>query len=677
VALVASWAIGIGGNPLPAATSHAAPYPVPRAALRLDPQSPQKPQTPTFKARIDLVTVDVRATDARGRSVNDLAKDDFEVLEDGRPQTVSAFERVDIPVSGPAAAARVAVLPDVRTNAAGVTGRIYLLVLDDVNTYFERSGYVQRTAREFVEKYIEQGDIAGLAFISGRRNVSQDFTSDRRRLLAAVEKFSGLIPAEGGSAPVASGRGAFETLRVLAEFLGTIKGRRKACVYIGEGFRPPGQRSDSQARPGGVHTPSEQSQPDRFDYEELAATANRANVSIYTVDPRGLSALAEAVSANQADYIPATEVQDKVLSQQDGMAWLAYSTGGFSVANTNNFAGPFTRIQRDQSSYYLLGYYPAGNPKAGSSHKILVRVKRPGVTVRARGEYYVPKASAPSAATVITARNVPGALLPALDNPVPSTGIRFAVMAAPFKGSGDAGPWASVVMQVDGRDLDLGGTGGLDIAVVAVDKLGKIKGNDVRRVDLAFDRATRDRVLASGLRVQARVPVPKEACTLRVAAADGASERVGSIWVDLSIPDFEEAAISMSGMLLTDSSAPGVPTANVDEELRNLLPAPPSTARAFAPGTVIAWLAEVYRKDKTQAGVNVTTTIVGAGGTEVFRREAPGAEPAPAGPADRVRVSGRTSLEGFLPGDYVLKIEARLAGSDQKASREVAFRVVQ
>ena len=147
--------------------------------------------------------------------------------------------------------------------------------------------------------------------------------------------------------------------------------------------------------------------------------------------------------------------------------------------------------------------------------------------------------------------------------------------------------------------------------------------------------------------------------------------------MDVTVPDFDEVAISMSGLLVTDSRASGVPTANVDEAIRKLLPAPPSTERTFARNTMIAWIAEVYRKGKTPGSMSLTTTIVGADGTEMLRREAPAAEPAPTGPADRVRVSERTSLEGYLPGDYVLRIEARLAGSDQKASREVAFRVVQ
>ncbi len=337
--------------------------------------SPQNQQPPTFRTQVDLVAVDVRATDARGRLVGDLTKDDFELLEDGKPQTISTFERIDIPISTSAAASRIIAPVEVRTNAAGVTGRLYLLVLDDVNTNFEVSGYVQKAAREFIEQHIEPGDVAGVAFISGRRNVSQDFTMDRQRLLKAVEAFSGLIPppGTGGAAPVASGRGAFETLRKLADFLGTMKGRRKACVYIGEGFKPPGVRSGGQAKPGGVYAPSEQSQPDRYDYEELAAAANRANVNIYTIDPRGLSALAEAGAGGNAQG----EV-DTVLTQQDGMAWLAYSTDGFSVANVNDFSAPFTRIQRDQSSYLPAWVLPARQPEG----RLLAQDRGAGETAR-------------------------------------------------------------------------------------------------------------------------------------------------------------------------------------------------------------------------------------------------------------------------------------------------------
>jgi hypothetical protein len=249
------------------------------------------------------------------------------------------------------------------------------------------------------------------------------------------------------------------------------------------------------------------------------------------------------------------------------------------------------------------------------------------------------------------------------------------VVTTPFKAPGTNDAWASVVLQFDGRDLDLGGTGGLDLAVISVDTLGRIHGSDVRRVDLGFDQAGRDRVTKSGLRVQVRVPLPKDSSTIRIAAADGASRRVGSIWTDVSVPDFAAAPLSMSGVLVTDSGAPETPTANADDDMRKWLPAPPSTRRSFGPNVILAWAAEVYQKNAGRNEVAVTTTITAADGHEVFRRELARADAVPPAGADRIHVSNRTSLDGFPPGAYILKIEARLAGASESVSRDVRFTV--
>jgi hypothetical protein len=143
------------------------------------------------------------------------------------------------------------------------------------------------------------------------------------------------------------------------------------------------------------------------------------------------------------------------------------------------------------------------------------------------------------------------------------------------------------------------------------------------------------------------------------------------------VPDFTHATISLSGLLLTGSRAPETPTANADEEIRTLLPAPPSTDRSFGRNVLIAWLAEVYWKGTERQELAVTTTIVAADGHEVMRRELPRADAQPPEGSDRIRVSNRTSLEGFLPGEYMLKIEARIAGSSDTVSRDARFRVTE
>ena len=89
------------------------------------PAPPQGPETPTFKLQVDYVEVDAFVTDQQGRFVRDLKKEDFQVLEDGKAQTISAFTLVDIPIERPDRALFTPqpVEPDVKTNARPFDGR--------------------------------------------------------------------------------------------------------------------------------------------------------------------------------------------------------------------------------------------------------------------------------------------------------------------------------------------------------------------------------------------------------------------------------------------------------------------------------------------------------------------------------------------------------------------------
>src|SRR5512144_2493012 len=129
------------------------------AAQQFPPRPPTQPAPPTFRARIDLVQVDVIATGPDGRFVDTLKAEDFELYEDGKAQRVAAFRMVDVPIRGQTdnASSLTFALPDVRNNAAGTTGRVYLIVLDDVRTPFEKSGYGRAVATRFVQQYMEPG----------------------------------------------------------------------------------------------------------------------------------------------------------------------------------------------------------------------------------------------------------------------------------------------------------------------------------------------------------------------------------------------------------------------------------------------------------------------------------------------------------------------------------------
>src|SRR5688572_18975735 len=124
------------------------------AATAADSQQPPPPQTPTFKAQVEYVEVDALVTDAQGRFVRDLTKDDFQVFEDGRQQTINTFSLVDIPIEraerplfSPAP-----IEPDVQTNERPFDGRVYVLILDDLHTEALRSQQVRLATRQFIER---------------------------------------------------------------------------------------------------------------------------------------------------------------------------------------------------------------------------------------------------------------------------------------------------------------------------------------------------------------------------------------------------------------------------------------------------------------------------------------------------------------------------------------------
>src|SRR5512147_1925710 len=120
------------------------------SAQQAQSQQGQPTQPPRFRVEVNYVEIDAVVTDAQGNFVRDLTPSDFEVMEDGKPQEISAFTVVDIPIEhaeAPLLAPNV--VPDVTTNARGFNGRVYLMILDDLHTAPLRSNRVKAVAKQF------------------------------------------------------------------------------------------------------------------------------------------------------------------------------------------------------------------------------------------------------------------------------------------------------------------------------------------------------------------------------------------------------------------------------------------------------------------------------------------------------------------------------------------------
>ena len=152
-------------------------------------------QTPgvTFQVEVNYVDVDVVVTDEQGNFVTGLTRDDFEVFEDGKPQKIDTFSLVDLPVEKPTelVVEGRTVAADTQTNRKPFDGRVYVIVLDDLDVSAMRSTPVRDAARQFVREHMAANDLGAVVYTSGRSDAAQEFTTDRELLIAAIDKFQG------------------------------------------------------------------------------------------------------------------------------------------------------------------------------------------------------------------------------------------------------------------------------------------------------------------------------------------------------------------------------------------------------------------------------------------------------------------------------------------------------
>ena len=658
-------------------------------------QPGQPNQPPRFRVEVNYVEIDAVVTDAPGNFVRDLTANDFEVLEDGKPQQISAFTQVDLPIERAATPLLAPnVVPDVKTNERGFNGRIYLMILDDLHTAPLRSTRVKVAAKQFIERYVGANDLVAIVNTGGRTDASQEFTSDKRRLLRAVDKFIGQKPrsatlekldvynmrrgSPAANDPLrdpyeferaAKARNMLDTLENAANYLANVHGRRKAIVMIGEGIdydiNNPFENQDATVI--------------QDDLRGAIAAATRANVTIYSVDPRGLTASGDegieltGVADDPSLALDSRGLQAELRLSQDSLRTLAGETGGFALLNTNDFRNGFDRIQRDNSTYYLIGYYSTNERRDGKFRKISVRLKRPGLQVRARRGYVAAKGKETRPATNKT--GISPDLEAAISSPVPQPGLPITVTAAAFKG---AAPNASVLVaiEVGARDLPFNQQNGkfhnaLEVTTVAIDQKGSAHGPAPATVQLNLSDATRAAVEARGFRLLQRLPLSPGQYTLRVGMREQEGGAIGTLSYDLDVPDFYKAPLSMSGVVLTSRGAQARLTPTPDAELKEILPGPPTAIREFATADTITAFAEVYdTQASTPHRVDMTATVKADGGRTVFSQTEERATQELQGARGGFGYRVEIPLKDLQPGSYVLTIEARSRLSGNPSVKE-------
>ena len=684
-------------------------------------QPPAQPavQGPTFRVAVDFVEVDAVVTDRNGKFVRGLTKEDFEVFEDGKQQTVTTFTTVDLPATRSGVAANVpatvttprgtavtrSVAADVRTNDGTFDGRVIVLMLDDLLVDARRSLPVRRLAKDFINQFVDDGDLVAVVTSGGAPATSQNFTSDRGLMIAAVDRFighrlqskamaaadsyaggGGGVDGSESQRPMRS-REALERLTSAAGFLSSIRGRRKSLIWFTEGV-------DYD-----VDTPIRSTGPDRGSMSDarlvreamsgLIGTALRAGVSFYAVDPRGVGAglddavdIAALPAMNPQSTLGMQSVQNEIRWTQDTMRTISDETGGFAILG-GNVNEQFRRIIDQNSSYYLLGYYPQGGKNNDKTRSLEVKVKRPGLRVQYRKGYAVPRSTSDRRGkAAAAAKAAPPELQGAIESPLPAGGVPMRVFAAPFLGSAKRTALMLVIeLEPSGLRFQQQAdayTEGLDLLIVPVDASGRALDGAHDEAPLKLSPETYERVRQEGLRITRRLDVPPGRYQLHIGAQSTNSKAVGAVTYDLEAPDFTRPALSMSGIALMSDAEARRPTAPPDKTFTDVLPRGATARREFARDDTLLYFAEIYAKVAgTTQTIQIQASLISAeNGTVVFSRTDLRRADEFKGTPGAFGGSARISLADVPPGAYTLKVEARSTLAEvAPAVREVAFQV--
>jgi VWFA-related protein len=415
-----------------------------------EPPQGQPPQQPRFRAGANLVRVDAYVT-VDGVPVKDLAAEDFEVLEDNVPQRIESFQLVQPRGQAPANVVREPnTVAESREMARDPEARVFVVFMDIWHVQLAGSYRAQAPITRLLDRVIGQDDMVGVMtpemsardLTLARRTdtvagiLKNNWNWGERDALVSPdrreEEIKSCYPDTGDTQGIAAAmirrRRAGRTLSAVEDLIVHLEGireERKFVFLLSEGWllngpdqslarvlkSPTGERMgpppppaigiDPGGRmrmdPKGGTDPMGSCERERallahtdhaYQFDQLVQRANRANVSFYPIDARGLVAFDEPIGPDKPP--PPSVDAARLTARYETLRTLALNTDGIAILNTNATDKALERVVQDTGAYYLLGYYSSNTKLDGRFRRLKVRVKREGVDVRARPGYLAP-----------------------------------------------------------------------------------------------------------------------------------------------------------------------------------------------------------------------------------------------------------------------------------------------
>ena len=714
--------------------------PVPKALARA--QDPAPPKVPVFGVQTAAVVVDVVARDKKGKLVRDLTTADFSLFEDGAPQTVESVRIVDSAPKGaaeetgaaPSAAAPGRAAPSAspapaRAASSGAPS-IIAFVFDRLSPNARKTA--EKAALSYADRGYVEGDLVGVFSIDLALRTLQPFTNDVQAVKAALvraatqgntafasereeargrtaaagradDTLSGLTgsnPANATTASLVAAQQAFDQMQVnmLRTFDALERDQQgyattNGLLAVVNGLKAiPGRKTLVFFSEGMAITANVSSQ-----FRSVISSANRASVSVYTIDAGGLrteSGLKEARDELALSSRQRAEQEGRGdargtgaltrglernedflrLNPESGLGQLADETGGFLIRDTNDATPGFRRIQEDMRFHYLISYTPTNTAFDGRYRTIAVKVARSGVSLQTRKGYF----AVPTEYIVpVRAYETPALALLARSPRPEAFAMSLGALSFP---EGDRPGLVPVLVEIPGNTMAwaperTGGGAHAQFAVVV--RIMDEQGREADRLSQEYSlRSASDKVQqarAGSVLFYRESDLPPGRYTAEAVAYDAlaqtASSRVQTFEVPRARPDAQRLSslivVSRAEKLSTDEQTGSNPFHYGEVMLYPNLGTP--VRKSLAP--VLGFFFSVYGKGSAP-GQSATLEILQ--GPKVMAKTAVALSAMDA--RGRSQNAGALPIGSLAPGAYTLKVS--VPDGDGVQTREAGFTVV-
>jgi VWFA-related protein len=638
-----------------------------------------------LKTESDLVLTNVVVRDAKtGQVVTGLKQSDFTILENGKSQQISSFdfESVDMAqplneatISGLASAARSknavgnARAEDLRNH------RLIVLFFDLTSMQPEDLDRSVDAARTFLKTKMQPADLVALVSLDTELKVDQDFTSDRDKLAEEIGIYNGTEGAafaQGANANTnqvedASGYTPDETeyndvntdrelyaLKAISQSLSKVN-QKKSLIYFTGGLSRDGIENQASLR-------------------AAINAAVRANLSIYSLDTRGLQAISPLGDASTGSLrgtggYNGVAIQNNFnanAASQETMTTLSADTGGKAFLDSNDFAPAFAQVQKDSSAYYVLGFHPVNPMRDGRYRKLIVKVNRPGVKLEYRPGYYAP-ADFKHSGKEDRERELEDELasdLPSTDVAMYLDAFYFQLQENRFYVPVSLIVPGSQIPFVKGGDRD---KATLDVIGEVIDEAKRPIGHVRETVKLAVDG--QQQVRQKNIQYSTSFNLPAGKYHLKFVVRENQTGHMGSFETDIVLPDMKKTPLKLSSIVLASMRVPapsqksqkGMASPLVREGQQYV----PNISHVFRQGQHLYILYEVYDPSKVKAAADTATKIAKGqinlissleliqGSTKVFETPVVQATALNVEGRDAVAVQLDVPLDKLKPGTYI------------------------